>query len=227
MYDIARRVQRKRDHTESFLTLEHPFLGTSRSNFSSLLQFQETRMRPAAEWFSGSIGPVEIVTYLQDGTIEIEDETGQRAQLESGVHYLAVESEGEFHVRNLSANDPANYWQVWLDAGGMEIAPASEAGDPDVTHGPGGLVSVASGQGETAGVRLSQDVAIYLSRMRLNENLIFETLLSRRVFLAVTAGLVRLGEDRIQQGDSAMIWTENLIQISAQKRSVVVLVDLP
>ena len=107
------------------------------------------------------------------------------------------------------------------------MEPGSEVGDPEVLKGSGGLIPLASGQGENAGVRLYQDVAIYLSRMRPNENLIFETLMTRRVFLAVTNGLIRLEEERLQQADSAMIWKENLIQISAQQRSVVVLVDLP
>jgi redox-sensitive bicupin YhaK (pirin superfamily) len=192
-----------------------------------LLQFQETRLQPAAEWSSGSIGPVEIITFLQEGEIEIEDEFGHGSKLESGVHYLSAEPETEFQVRNLSDSDPANYWQAWLDAREIGVSSASQTADPEVIPGQGGLVPLASGQGDTAGVCLSQDVAIYLSRLRPNENLIFETLLSRRVFLAVTNGLVRLDDDRLQQGDSAMIWTQNLIQISAQKRSVVVLADLP
>ena len=65
----------------------------------------------------------------------------------------------------------------------MEIVPRFETSKTEIRGGRDGLVPLASGQGETTGVPLQQDVAIYLSRLRPNENLIFETLLSRRVFL--------------------------------------------
>jgi len=228
MFEIARGVQRKRDHTESFLTFEHPFLGTSMPNFGSLLQFQETLLRPAAEWNSGLIGHAEIVTFVKEGTLAIFEELQPESTLEAGgIHCLTVGSSTEFQVRNLSEFESAAYCQVWLDTRDLEIVPRFETSKAEFIDGRGGLVPLASGQGETTGVSLQQDVAIYLSRLRPNENLIFETLLSRRSFLAVIDGLVRVEEHRLQDGDSAMIWKESLIEIAAQKKSTLLLVDLP
>jgi redox-sensitive bicupin YhaK (pirin superfamily) len=50
---------------------------------------------------------------------------------------------------------------------------------------------------------------------------------SRRVFLAVLVGLIRLEEHRLQDSDSAMIWRENLIEIRAHQRTTLLLIDLP
>ena len=228
MYEIARRVQRKRDHTESFLSFGHPFLGTSRPSFGNLLQYQETLLQPEADWNSGPIVRVEILTLVQAGSIAIEAESQDSTELEVGsVHYLCSGPSTEFQVKNLSRDNPGRYCQIWLDAEGVEAVPRTES----LKCEPGGnkreLLLLASGQGDTTGIPLNQDVAVYHSRLRQNEHLIFETLHSRRVFLAVLSGLVRLEEHRLQDSDSAMIWRENLIEITAQQRTTLLLIDLP
>jgi redox-sensitive bicupin YhaK (pirin superfamily) len=200
----------------------------SKTSFGALLQFQETLLQPAAEWNSGLIGQTEIVTYVQEGTLAIQEELQLQSTLEAGgIHCLTVGPSAEFQVKNLSEINSAAYCQIWLDTSGMEIVPRFKTSKTEIKGGGDGLVPLASGQGETTGVPLQQDVAIYLSRLRPNENLIFETLLSRRVFLAVINGLVRVEEHRLQDSDSAMIWKENLVEIAAQKRSTLLLVDLP
>lgn len=228
MYEIARGVQRKKDHTESFLTYEHPFLGLSKPSFGTLLQFQETLLRPGAEWNSGLIGPAEIVTFVQDGRLAITAEGGSESRLETdGIHCLTVGAATEFQVKNLSEIETSNYLQVWLDTSETETGACVATGKAEMTGRGTGLVPLASGQEETAAVPLRQDVAIYLSRMRPSENLIFETLPSRRVFLAVVNGVIRVEEDRLVTADSLMIRKESLIEIAAQQRSELLLVDLP
>jgi redox-sensitive bicupin YhaK (pirin superfamily) len=220
MYEIARRVQRKRDHTESFLSFKHPFLGTTRSRFGSLLQFQETLLQPSSDWSSGPIGNVEIVTLVLKGSLTIQSESQNRSTLELGGIHCLSRSSGMLQVENLSAVHTASYCQIWLDAEDQRIIPTEAFTDSS------GLVLLASGQGEAAGVSLQQDVAVYLSTLKPSETLIFETLSSRKVFLAVLDGLVRLEEYRLQDSDSALIWKENLIEIAAQRRSRLLLVDL-
>ncbi|MGW8178271.1 MAG: pirin family protein [bacterium] len=228
MYEIARRVQRKRDHTESFLTFEHPFLGTSKSSFGALLQYQETLLRPGAEWNSGLIGYAEIVTLVLNGRLSIQEEYRIESILEAdGVHCLTVGASAEFRVKNLSETEPCSYCQVWLDARTIEAVPGEEAGKSSSSKGDGGLVPLASGQGEIAAVSLQQDIAIYLSRLRPNETLIFETLLNRRVFLAILDGVVSVDEYRLVESESVMISKENLIEIAAQQKTKLLLIDLP
>jgi redox-sensitive bicupin YhaK (pirin superfamily) len=225
MYEIARRVQRRRDHTEEFLTLQHPFLGAARENFGPLLQYQETVLRPDAEWASGPVAHVEVLTYVLEGELRI----GGGEILRTGtVQYSAMANTTEIYIRNESAVEPARYWQIWLDASNTDICPTSVSSRIDDSEKPSGLLLLASGQGEeTTGIRLQQDSAIYMSRMRANENLIFETVPSRLVFLAVTLGVVRLEENRLQEGDSAMASKESLIEIAAQGKTELLLVDLP
>jgi len=228
MYEIARRVQRKRDHTESFLTFEHPFLGTSMSSFGSLLQYQETLLRPGAEWNSGLIGHAEIVTLVLEGSLSIQEEFRLERRLEAGgVHCLTVGPSAEFCVRNLSETEPCSYCQVWLDTRETEAVPGEETGTSEISEGEGSLVPLASGQGETTGVTLQQDVAVYLSRLRPNESLIFETLMTRRVFFAVLDGVVSVDEHRLVESESAMISKETLIEIAAQQKTKLLLIDLP
>jgi hypothetical protein len=47
------------------------------------------------------------------------------------------------------------------------------------------------------------------------------------VFLAIIDGVIRLEDDRLVTSDSAMIRKESLIEIAAQQRSTLLLVDLP
>jgi len=228
MLEIARGVQRKKDHTEYFLTFEHPFLGTSMPSFGALLQYQETLLRPAAEWNSGLIGQVEIVTLVQKGSLLIQAEEQPESRLEAGgIHCLTVGDSAEFLVKNLSETAESNYCQIWLDTSEIEAMQGSESSKTEISGGKGGLVPLASGQGETTGLSLQQDVAVYLSRLRPTESLIFETLPSRRVFLAVVDGVIRLEEDRLVTSDSVMIRKESLVEIAAQQRSSLLLVDLP
>jgi redox-sensitive bicupin YhaK (pirin superfamily) len=228
MYEIARGVQRKRDHTEAFLTFEHPFLGTSKASFGALLRYRETLLQPGSEWTSGLVRRAEIVTLVREGTLLISNglHAGSRLE-EGGIHCLTAGPSAEFQVRNLSETETSSYCQIWLDTRGTDAVTGVETSTVEYSKGVGGLVLLASGQGETTGVSLQQDIAIYLVRLRPNENLIFETLLSRRVFLAVIDGVVRVENNRLVTSDSAMIRKESLIEIAGQQASKLLLVDLP
>ena len=225
MYEIARGVQRRRDKTEDFLTLQHPFLGAAWDRFGALLQFQETVLRPEAEWSSGPAIHVEVLIYVIEGEIRV----GDGGTLKKGaIHYTAITSESEIYIRYESSVESARYWQLWLDGGDQDISPGSATSRIENPEKQFGLLPLASGQMEGATeIRLQQDTAVYLSRMGPNENLIFETVPSRLVFLGVTSGVVRVEEHRLQEGDSAMVRKESLIEIAAQSKTTVILVDLP
>ena len=133
MYEIARGVQRKLDHTVSFLTYEHPFLGPSKESFGALLQYQETVLQPASEWNSGLIGQAEIVTYVQQGTLSIENERSRNTLEAGGIHRLTVGIAAEFQVKNLSATNTADYCQLWLDTRHVEAVSGTESGKTEST----------------------------------------------------------------------------------------------
>jgi redox-sensitive bicupin YhaK (pirin superfamily) len=192
------------------------------ASFGTLLQFQETVLRPTAEWSSGLVGYAEIITFVQEGSLSVSESTLEAG----GIHCLTVGPSAEFTVKNLSDIENARYCQIWFDTRGTDAVPGSSSSNVEFSKGKVELVPLASGQGETTGVPLQQDVAVYLAKLRPNENLIFETLQSRRVFLVVIDGVVRLEEHRLVTSDSVMIRKESLIEIGAQQASELILADL-
>jgi redox-sensitive bicupin YhaK (pirin superfamily) len=159
--------------------------------------------------------------------LRFTDPAGDQSLLSPAtVHRFTAQAGTEVSLQNDSDRDCAEYLQIWFEASREAAGSDFESQISEIENRDQTLICIASGQEHSEGLDLHEDAAVYLSRLRPSENLIFETLLSRRVFLFVMKGLVRADEHRLQDFDSAMVWKETSITLSAQERCTLLLIDL-
>lgn len=227
MYAIGRKHQRRRIHTEAFLS--HSFLPMTDEGgfepFGALVGLLETTQQPGTIVTRTPGEPVESLTLLREGELELS--VGGLCPVALGPRGLArfvVAGDGSVGYRNSGAR-PVRYLEMMLSA--------SDPAEPlvETVRLPSGrgtfLSPVASGQDHERGLPLLLDSAVYWGKLLTGGNLIFETPLNRKTFLVVIDGTVRIEEHRLIGLDFARVERESAIPLFAQRTSEVLLIDLP
>ncbi len=229
MYRFARKRQRKRLQTELSITYSclAPLLSEDQ-NLGPLRRIGETFIQPEAEFVTYLLPQSELVLCVLEGRLEIRDAGGPLYEMEAGdVYRIAAIDETELIFKNPSAHKKNRVLEIWLSADLSGTPPEPEGVRLNANRGFFNFLPLASGQGQEDALVLANDCAIYLSRLRPSENIIFETVLYRSVYVFVLDGAVRLEDDRLIGGDSALVFGEERIPMTAQQQRVVILLDIP
>jgi redox-sensitive bicupin YhaK (pirin superfamily) len=136
-------------------------------------------------------------------------------------------ADGHYTLRNPSEQTPVEFLEITFEAVPVEVGPLIQTGSLKSEGGRRTMLPVASGQGHVDTLVLQADAALYHSKLRPNENLIFETVRSRQLLLLILTGAVRVGKQRLLPKDSACLREEDTVSIGAQQASEFLLVDLP
>lgn len=229
MYRFARKRQRRKLQTEQSLTYSYlrPLLSEAQ-HLGPLKRLGETYIQPTGEFLTLSLPDSELILCVLEGRLEVGSADGPLHEIEPGdVCRIPAAAEFELTLRNPSAYKKNRIIEVWFSAdlpgGPLEPQAASLKANRGFYH----FLPLASGQGHEDGVALANDCAVYLSRLRPSENLIFETVLTRSACIFVLDGGIQLENDRLIGGDSALVFGETRILIAAQQQSAVILIDLP
>jgi redox-sensitive bicupin YhaK (pirin superfamily) len=229
MYVFARKRQRKKLQTE--LSLTYSYLGPFRSQsryLGPLIRIGETIIEPGGEFVTFSLPHSELVLCVIEGRLEVGTISAPPHELDAGsIYKITAEDAAELNFKNPSSHKQNRVLEIWLSAELHGELPNPEEAKLKTNRGFFSFLPLASGQGHEEATVLTSECAIYLSRLRPSENLIFETILSRSVCVFVLEGAVRLEEDRLIAGDSALVFNEERIPITAQQQSAVILIDLP
>jgi len=229
MYRFTRKRQRKRLQTELSITYSYlaPLLSDDR-HLGPLQRIGETFIQPEAAFVTVSLPNSELVLCVLEGRLEVGNADGSLHEMEAGdVYRIAAAEEAELTFRNPSAHKKNRVLELWLSADFSGRPPEPEAVRLNLNRGFFNFLPLASGQGHEDAAVLTTECAVYLSRLRPSENLIFETVLFRSVYVFVLDGAVRLEDDRLIGGDSALVFGEERIPMTAQQQSVVILIDIP
>jgi redox-sensitive bicupin YhaK (pirin superfamily) len=229
MYLFARKRQRKRLQTELSITYSYlaPLLSEGQY-LGPLRRIGETLIQPEAEFVTVLLPHSELLLCVLEGRLEVGNTDGPLHEMEAGdVYRIAAVEEAELTFKNPSAHKKNRVLELWLSADLPGPPPEPEGVRLNANQGFFNFLPLASGQGHEDAAVLTTECAVYLSRLRPSDNLIFETVLSRSVYVFVLDGAVRLENDRLIGGDSALVFGEERIPMSAQQQSAVILIDLP
>ncbi|UCF37970.1 MAG: hypothetical protein JSU96_03665 [Acidobacteriota bacterium] len=230
MYSIGRRNQRKRDQTEIYLS--YSYLGPIRASEISpfpLIQLNETTIQPGAEFQIELLPDTDLLLYPLEQSFETAPAEGEFSLVENGkVCRVTTAEEASFlQFRNPSKNQKCRFLEFWIGNPPESCEPSFEVFDVGRQKGFFAFFPIASGQSHENALPLHGDLAFYLSSLRPNENLIFETTMDRKSFVFVIDGSVKVEEDRIITGDTAILYRQTPVELSAQQRTILFFVDLP
>jgi len=173
---------------------------------------------------------MEIVTYIRTGAITHEDGLGNRGRTVAGDVQVMSAGKGITHAEfNLESED-TTLFQIWILPKSGGIAPRWETKrfpERQTLTSPT-LTPLASGLPEHAGQALSihQDAAILGATLTAGDQ-VTHHLGSRRAYLVVARGRLRVNGAELGPRDGAAIEGEEDLRIEALEECELVLADLP
>jgi hypothetical protein len=169
---------------------------------------------------------VEIVTYVRSGVLTHQDSLGNQGRTGPGEVQVMSAGSGLRHAEYNLENSPASIFQIWIEPDYAGTPPFWAARHTDRTAPEEEWVCLASGAGVRGALPLRADAAVYGATLSAGSPLSFPIPAGRHVYLAVSAGRMRIDGVALGPGDGAAIIDETAVRLEGlNARSHVVLVE--
>lgn len=228
MIKLARANQRRRLKTEKQTSRSclSPLLGNPGS-LSPLVEIYEKSLAPQAEEARSLDSTQEWVCGLLTAPLQLFSESLEGVCLDpDSLGYATCFPEDPLISRNPSELEQIEYLEIFFQREDPARGTLIQKFPVDYSR-KRSLILLASGREEEDAVTLGCDCDLYLSYLRANESLIFETLARRQSYLLVLEGALRVDNERLLARDAAVLTEMTSIELASQSRSTVLLMDLP
>lgn len=210
-------------HTFSFGGYYNPqFMG-----FGPLRVINEDRVQPGEGFPTHGHSDMEIISYVVEGGLEHKDTLGTGSVIRPGdVQRMSAGSGIRHSEYNASTDDPVHFLQIWIMPEENGIAPSYEQKAYPDAEKTGQWRLVGSNDGRDGSVTIHQDVALYSTLLPVGETVEHTTTKDRLVWVQAVKGEFTLSGETLSAGDGAAISNEELISITADKDSEILLFDM-
>ena len=198
-----------------------------RHGFHALESLNEDHLPPETGLLPHPEHDRELITYVREGRLIHQDESGRLGRLETG-EFQAASCRGETHPnsRNGSPSDAAHVFQsCFRPAPGATRSTREQRRFPTADR-EGVLRLVVSPDGRQASLRIQQDVRLYSSVLLMGHHLIHEMAEGRGAWLHVVQGRVALRGHELGAGDGAALEGEPAVAFTAREAAEILLFDL-
>jgi redox-sensitive bicupin YhaK (pirin superfamily) len=186
------------------------------------------------DWIKGGAGfpphphrDMEIVTYILDGAIAHQDNTGGGGTIRPGEIQRMSAGSGIVHAEfNASPTETCHLLQIWIMPSKRGIQPGYEQKAIDAAAVANKFARIAAPEPRENEVRLVQDAEIWAARLDAGLEAIHPLAQGRKAWLQVAKGEVTVGDDVLKAGDAAAITDQASIAVRAKEPSEVLLFDL-
>jgi redox-sensitive bicupin YhaK (pirin superfamily) len=210
-------------HTFSFADYWDPkWMG-----FRSLRVMNEDRVQPNAGFPTHPHRDMEIITYVLSGKLEHKDSLGTGSVILPGDGQRMTAGSGIRHSEfNPSTTEPVHFLQIWILPEKAALPPSYEQKSFPEDQKRGKLRLIASRDALEESVKIYQDVNLYVSLLRPDEEVTHQLAKQRYAWLQVARGAVKLNGKKLNQGDGAAISDETMLTLKATEDAEVLLFDL-
>ena len=231
MLDIRRSDDRGRAnfgwlnsrHTFSFGHYYDPgFMG-----FGPLRVINEDRVQPGRGFDTHGHSDMEIISYVLDGALKHEDSIGNGSNIKPGDVQRMTAGTGVRHSEfNASDTDSVHFLQIWIlpERDGLEPGYEQKAFSQEEKRGK--LRLVGSRDGRDGSVTIHQDVDLYATLLTDGETVAHELAESRKGWVQVATGTVRLNGRDLDAGDGVAVEGPATIEIAGTSDTEVLLFDM-
>jgi len=170
---------------------------------------------------------MEIITYVRKGAITHQDSLGNRGRTEAGDIQVMSAGTGIAHSEMNEEDEASQIFQIW-------IMP-DESGQPPVWgtrpfpkgERSGFFVTLASGMpGDDDALQIRTDARLAAATLKAGQSTEYHVAAGRKVYLVPASGAIEINGVAAAAGDGMAISDENLLRVSAQQDSEVILVDV-
>jgi redox-sensitive bicupin YhaK (pirin superfamily) len=193
-------------------------------NFGPLRVFNDDTINPGQGFGFHQHHDMEIVTYVTEGTLEHEDDFGNKGVVSQGEVQRMSAGSGVFHSEYNHSGKILKLLQIWIMPDKKGIKPEYEQKKFSVEQRQDKLLCVISPKQDTMSIH--QDVSFYISRLE-NKKTIHSFGQNRIGYLFVIDGKIKLNNVVLTSKDSAKIQQEKEIEIIPESKSEIILLDMP
>jgi quercetin 2,3-dioxygenase len=210
-------------HTFSFGDYYDP----QNMGFSDLRVINEDRVAPGAGFPTHSHRDMEIITYVLEGALAHKDSTGTSSVIRVGDVQRMSAGTGISHSEyNASQTEPVHFLQIWILPNETGVQPGYEQRFFDLNKQSGSWLLVAAPDARDGALKVHQDAELSLAVLPKGENLNYSLRAGRQAWVQVGRGRVTLNGALLNAGDGAAISREDVVDLTGNDRSEVLLFDL-
>lgn len=218
--DIRRSDERF--HTRAgWLDSKHSFsfgghYDPTNTDHGQLLVLNDDRVQAGSGFDTHPHRDMEIVTWVLGGELEHKDSQGNHGMIYPGLAQRMSAGTGIWHSeKNLSSTDDVHFIQMWVLPDTESVDPGYQQLDINDELTKGGLVPIASGQGDDAAISIQQrDAILWGGRLIDRETVTVPDAASAHLFVA--RGSVDFdGHGPLRQGDAARLTGAGALRLTA------------
>jgi redox-sensitive bicupin YhaK (pirin superfamily) len=170
---------------------------------------------------------MEIITYILEGALKHEDSMGNGSVIRPGDVQRMTAGTGVRHSeQNASSTDPVHLLQIWILPSQRDLEPGYEQKHFTADERRGRLRLVASVDGRDGSVRINQDASVFASILDQDGSVEFGTDATRYAWVQVARGSINVNDERLEQGDGAVVVGESSLKLVANEPAELLLFDL-
>jgi len=221
------RYHRIRDVQEAWLTFypaerTEPYIA-----FGTLMSLNEDHLPPGVGLPRHVGRDGEIVTYVHQGTLAVEDSSGRSTLLSAGeFQRRSTQDDVHYLERNASRVHPARVFRIGLPCPSLAPTPGVEQRRFSAADRRGRLCVIASSEARDGALRLSQDTLVLSAFLATGQHVVHSLSRNRSAWLHVVAGEVLAGGLVLAAGDGAGFAAEAAASLTARDESEILLIDL-
>jgi len=195
--------------------------------FGALRVFNDDVVEPGTGFPTHPHEEMEIITVVLDGEMTHEDSMGNKSVIQSGDVQRMSAGTGLTHSEFNLANEPVHFYQIWIFPDERGLSPGYDQKRFDKASWKNILCPVASGRGLPGTVTFHTDATVYLADLDGGQRTQLNIKESRRVFVYVTTGDLKINGHDVREKDQARIDLESAIEIEAVSPASLILIDVP
>jgi len=210
-------------HTFSFAD----YFDRDHMSFSSLRVINEDYVHAGKGFGTHPHRDMEIITYILEGQLAHKDSMGNGSIIKPGDVQRMSAGTGVTHSEfNASQDEIVHLLQIWILPKYSGLQPSYEQKYFDAREKQNKLRLVASPDGREGSVTIHQDASMYASILSKGKELSFSLANSRRAYIQVLRGALKVNSERLNAGDGAKITGEKVINLAAADESELLMFDL-
>jgi redox-sensitive bicupin YhaK (pirin superfamily) len=232
MKDIRRSAERgyadhgwlRSHHTFSFADYFDP----QHVEFGPLRVINEDRVAPGQGFGTHGHRDMEIISYVLEGALAHKDSLGTGSTIRPGDVQRMSAGTGVRHSEfNASPSELVHFLQIWIQPARTGIEPGYEQKHFAPEEKRGRVRLIASPDGADGSVHIHQDARLYAGLFDGAEHASLALAPSRRAFVHVARGTIRVNGVELGAGDALKLTGEREVTLDGGKDAEVLVFDLP
>lgn len=195
--------------------------------FCGLESLNEVSLGPGAQLANRSHPDAEVVTYVREGGLAVDDMERRRGIIQAG-EYRRMNARRTVRTteRNASRSAWVHFFQIGLSPCRADLYPAYEQKRFSTGERRGGLRVIASPDARNGSLLLRQQAVILSALLAPGQHVVHALAADRSAWLHLVRGEASIGDIRMTTGDGAGVIGERCVSFTAHDTVEVLLIDL-